>query len=130
MSKNNLIKKAKYNYIVAKWAEDNEYYDVSVSRYYYTLYEKAIYIAKQKRFYNYSSDNKNSHIIFINHFHENIEHLLNESEVAFLNEFGKLRRLRTRSDYYEQIISSKNDFNLEFKFYFNEINNIMDKLIV
>lgn len=130
MNKINLLKKSEYNSKVAKWAEEEGLFDASLSRYYYALYEKALFIAKQKKFYNHSPDIKNSHIEFINDFYKNTKHLLNDSETAFLIEFGKLRRLRNRSDYLEHIIPNKNDFILEFKIYYEKINSIMDKLIV
>lgn len=44
MGVDNLLTKARRNTEVADWAEKKAFYDVAVSRYYYSLYQKAIYI--------------------------------------------------------------------------------------
>jgi hypothetical protein len=43
-----LKEKSEQNFITGEWAEKREFYDVSISRYYYCIFQKIIYI-KEKR---------------------------------------------------------------------------------
>lgn len=128
MSAENLIQKANNNSKTAEWAEEKAYYDVSISRYYYCLYEKAIYIAIKNGFYTYARNGKDSHNIFIANFQRNIIGKLSEEEIAWLAKFGNLKDLRNEADY-KLKITDANEFNLGFKLYYNKINNIFDRLV-
>lgn len=128
MSIENLIQKANNNSKTAEWAEKNAYYDVSISRYYYCLYEKAIYIAIKNNFYSYPVNGKDSHNKFIADFQKNIFDKLSEEEIVWLVKFGNLKEIRNVADYRLKITDAK-QFNLGFKYYYQQINNIFDKLI-
>ena len=127
MSKENLIKKAEQNRETAEWAEQKAYYDVSISRYYYCLYEKAIYIAIKNGFYSYPVNGKDSHKLFIANFQKNIVNKLSPEETTWLAEFGKLKDLRINADY-KLGITDTNEFKLGFKYSYTRINTILDKL--
>jgi len=128
MCKENLLKKANENSETAEWAEQREYYDVSISRYYYCLYEKAIYIAMKNGFYSEPKNGKDSHNKFIANFQKNISNRLSDSEIAWLSSFGKLKRLRINADY-KLKVTNKEQFELGFKNYYVKINNILDRLV-
>ncbi len=129
MSVENLIQKANNNSKTAEWAENSAYYDVSISRYYYCLYEKAIYIAIKKGFYSYTLNKKDSHNIFIASFQKNVAEELSNEEIDWLANLGKLKDIRNDADY-KLAITDANHFKLGFKYYYQQINSILDKLII
>lgn len=129
MSAENLIQKANNNSKTAEWAEEKAYYDVSISRYYYCLYEKAIYIAIKKGFYSYSINGKDSHNQFIADFQKNIESKLTEKEVVWLASFGDLKTQRTLADYKLKCVN-ENEFKLGFKLKYQQINDILNRLAI
>lgn len=125
-----LMRKAQNNYEAAEWAENKDFYNTSISRYYYCLYEKAIVIAKKNGFYSLPSAANNSHNEFIKRFQENIHDKLTGQENVWLMAFGKLKELRVEADYHDKCrIVDKNSFCLAFKYYFSQINTILDKLL-
>lgn len=129
MSTENLILKAKNNSKAAEWAENKNYYDVSISRYYYCLYEKAIYIAIKKGFFTYGQNGQDSHNKFIADFQKNVEQNLSPEETAWLATLGDLKYQRNLADYKLQC-TTENQFNLGFKFKYQRIVSILDKLAV
>ncbi|KZL94192.1 hypothetical protein [Clostridium magnum] len=129
MGVENLLQKSEDNFKTASWAERNNLYDAAVSRYYYSLYEKIIYISKKKGFYTKPPSGQDSHVFTINEFTNNLLSSLPPQEVAKLSPMFKLKRLRVDADYNEDRIDNKNEFNLAFKFYFNSINEVLDKLV-
>jgi uncharacterized protein (UPF0332 family) len=129
MSINNLITKAEHNHKTGMWAEGNEFYDAAISRYYYSLYEKIIYISKKEGFYSEPPIGKDSHIYTIDEFKKNVIDKLQPKDITMLAALSKLKKCRVIADYNEKIIKSKNDFNLSFKAYYNFINDIIDKFL-
>lgn len=127
MNEENLIKKANNNCKAAEWAEEKEFFDVSISRYYYCLYEKAIYIAIKNGFFSYNVNGNVSHNKFIADFQKNIENKLSDKERAWLASFGDLRIQRNLSDY-KLGITDENHFKLGFKYKYLEINEILNRL--
>lgn len=129
MTNNNLEIKAQENYKTAEWAEQEKYYDVAVSRYYYSAYQKIICISKRKKFYKDFSGESDSHNKMIKHFSEKLNHKLDGEDIIILNNIQRLRRLRNDSDYSDKKIETENDFNLMFKFAYNNINEVLNKLL-
>lgn len=120
--------KAQQNYETGEWAENKCYYDISISRYYYCLYQKIIYISKKRGFYLEISDSKDAHINTISNFIQKLDDKLSDEEKIAITNVKNLRRQRNVADYKEKIIK-KNEFNLAFKFFFNNINSIIDRLL-
>lgn len=122
-----LLQKADKNRKTAEWAEQQRYYDVSISRYYYCLYQKATYIALKNGFFAYSQGQKDSHNQFIALFQKNMVEKLSEEEIVWIAEFGGLKQQRVNADY-KLTVCDENQFNLGFKLYFQSINKILDRL--
>lgn len=120
--------KSEENFKTAQLAEKKEYFDAAVSRYYYCAYQKILYISKKKGFYVKPKKTENSHVVIINAFVDNFDNKLEGSERVKLLKMKELRKQRNNSDY-EEIRIDANDFNLAFKFHFNGIIDIIDKLI-
>ncbi|WP_217303339.1 HEPN domain-containing protein [Clostridium sp. 001] len=125
----NLLQKSEDNFKTASWAESNNFYDAAVSRYYYSLYEKIIYISKKKGFYTEPPKGQDSHVFIINQFTNNLSSTLPSQDTAKLSSMFRLKKSRAKADYREYKINSKNEFNLVFKFFFNSINEVLDNLI-
>jgi len=125
----NFLKKSRENFDTGNWAEASGYYNAAVSRYYYCLYEKAIYIAKAKGFYKPPELDKGTHNIFIENFQKNVFDKLEPDDVTWLSKFSGLKKCRVKADYFEEsCFTDKQQFNLGFKYFFTEINRILDKL--
>jgi hypothetical protein len=123
-----LKEKACQNFETAEWAEKKRYYDVSISRYYYCIYQKIIYISKKKGFYKDSELLGNSHNITINNFIAGMYEKLTDEEKLDVSNIKSLKRIRNDADYRE-IVTEKNAFNLAFKYSFNNINKIIDRFL-
>lgn len=129
MALQNLLHKAEKNCIAGNWAEKQSLYDVAVSRYYYCLYEKTIYIQKTKSIPISGQRGTLSHESYINEIRAYLKDRLSEEETTVLAGFNTLTGIRNTADYREHSIEDKNDFNLSFKWSFNKINDILDRLI-
>lgn len=125
----NLLGKSNDNLKTAIWAEKQSFYDSAISRYYYSLYTKMIYILKKKGFYKKPPKGEDSHIYTIKLFNENLSNSLTPTDIATFSAMSKLKKARVKSEYEESKINDSNDFNLSFKFSFNCINEVLDKLI-
>lgn len=87
-----------------------------------------IYISKKRGFYLEISDSKDAHINTISNFIQKLDDKLSDEEKVAITNVKNLRRQRNVADYKEKIIK-KNEFNLAFKFFFNNINSIIDRLL-
>lgn len=125
----NLLQKAQNNMETAKLAEEHEFYDAAVSRYYYCLYEKIIYLLDKKGL-NKEGQGKNSHQKTIDRLTNNIgEFSSNNGDFALLKSMQEFRKKRNDSDYRNKIIKTKDEFELSCKSYFLKINTLLDKFI-
>lgn len=129
MGDKRLLEKADDNIKTGNFAEKNKYFDAAISRYYYAIFEKIIYISKKNGFYSRPENGKDSHNNTIINFNCNISDKLEIGDITKLTSLLKLKKLRVEADYEENRINDNNTFNLMFKFYFNEINGVLDKLI-
>ncbi|PKM89539.1 MAG: hypothetical protein CVU87_05160 [Firmicutes bacterium HGW-Firmicutes-12] len=129
MTRKNLLLKANHNKETAEWAESNSYFDAAVSRFYYSLYEKVIFISKKEGFYSEPPLGADSHVYTITQFKKGILSKLDTSEIAWIASLSKLKTCRVCSDYKEDRIDNTSDYNLIFKISYNSINQILDKLI-
>jgi uncharacterized protein (UPF0332 family) len=127
--KNNLLIKAEKNIKTGAWAEENGFFDVAVSRFYYALYQKILYILKTKYDFDDTALTEDSHNTTLNTFIRKIMVKLADDEKVWINILGKIKRCRVYADYKEDIISDKNDYNLMFKINYNNISGVVEKFI-
>lgn len=105
--KNNLLIKAEKNIKTGAWAEENGFFDVAVSRFYYALYQKILYILKTKYDFDDTALTEDSHNTTLNTFIRKIMVKLADDEKVWINILGKIKRCRVYADYKEDIISDK-----------------------
>lgn len=126
---NNLLVKAKNNITTASFAEKQKFYDVAVSRYYYSLFEKIIYISKSRGFYKEPEKGEDSHNITISAFTQNMVNSLEPEELSKCAILNRLKRMRVDADYKDIRIEELNDYSLKFKYYYNQVEEVLDKCI-
>lgn len=123
-----LLEKSEDNIKTGDFAEKNKYYDAAISRYYYAIYQKIIYISKKNGFYSKPLDG-DSHITTITTFNSKINKKLKPEDNAKLAVLLRLKQLRVKADYHESRITDNKTYNLTFKYFYNEIIGILNKLI-
>lgn len=128
MNLQNLLEKSRNNIKTVEYAEENQFYDVAISRYYYAIFQKIIYISKKKGFYSKPMQNENSHNSTITTFQENMVNVIKNEEITILASMMKLKSLRVKADYEEECIKDKNSYNLN-KCSFNMVNEVLNKYI-
>ena len=124
-------KKANMNYKTANWAESKQYYDVAISRYYYSLYQKIIYISKMCGF-GECQQITGSHFSTIKNFLDEIAKIdkVNNDDYLELENLDNLRKRRNEADYNETRTIEIRTFERTFKNSFDRINNILDNIII
>ncbi len=128
MGLDELLKKAEENFKTAEWAEKKNYLDAAVSRYYYCVYEKVIYISAKRGFYEKPISVKNKHATVVNKLIEKLDNKLTPDEKITLQNMKRLTSKRISSDYDKRKIDNLS-FGLEFKYYFNEVNDTLNKFL-
>ena len=101
--------KAKSNCEVAKWAENNNYYDVAVSRYYYYIFQHLIFYIEAKNInLNDSRFKKRTyHIKIIGAFIKYIKDTNNYETNSEIGQLYDLRDERNKSDYEKRILNDE-----------------------
>lgn len=122
-----LVDKANHNYQTAEWAEKNLKYDAAISRYYYAIYEKMLFLLMNSREYIRPTKSAGSQVSDIDQFID-IYNNLDDDDAKWIATIKIVKRARRKSDYDADITINKNTFNLT-KLSIIEINNVMDKLI-
>ncbi len=125
---NNLIIKSSQNHETGEWAEKQGYFDIAVSRYYYALFQKSLYILQKNPSYKKPSGAYNSHNKVIGDLYREIHSQLKDEEITWLSQFSNLKTYRTNADYENKMLS-KNDFNLGFKYGYNQIVGLLDRIV-
>ncbi|MCP1223884.1 hypothetical protein [Sebaldella sp. S0638] len=117
-----LNKKFQNNLETANWAESKGYYDVAVSRRYYAILQKMLYIIRRNG-YNESFEGENSHKKIKNYFSQNIK--LNKNQKWYIGHIWNIKKARNKSDYSENEIT-REDFEIEIKEISDKILNILE----
>jgi len=130
MGNEKLLEKSNQNDETGTWAEGKKYFDVAVSRYYYSVYQKMLVIAEKRNYEINTSGHKGSHVYFTSEFIRKLrdEGIVEASEFSWLNKIVMLKKLRVKSDYKNNSITNENDYKLSFKCSYNAIQKIFDKL--
>lgn len=127
---NNLKLKSDQNYEVAQIAREKEYYDVAVSRYYYSLFQMIDYILLNKKANFTVPSSGGSHRFTIDEFNRFVykklkKNKLDDEDVADLIVLDDLKRWRQQADYKDRIITREefnNDFIIKFDSCYSVIN--------
>ena len=128
MNKYNVLKlKSEQNYKIAEIARENEYYDVAVSRYYYSLFQIVDYILFNKK-NNFNPPKADSHRFTIDEFNKLIyrkfKNKLQDDEITDLLVLDDMKRWRQQADYNKDKVIKKEEFNNDFMIKFNACYNI------
>ena len=123
-----LIEKSNENLEIALCAENKEYYDVAVSRFYYSIYQKILYYLDktQMKIDENKKKDKGSHdaIIQLMTQHVNLFHKEGIESISYLR---GLKLSRKKADYDGEKI--KKIKYKEIKENYEEINNFLDILL-
>lgn len=129
---NKLLEKSKNNKEIAEYSENNKYFDVAVSRYYYSLYQKIIYIIV--KYAEFIPESKSTHVETLTFFkkfvYRNRMSEIRKKNLKFsvLTSITDLKDKRTESDYKNKIIKNKSSFDSKFGNNYRAINEFLDKL--
>ena len=121
-----LKRKAKCNYYVARYAEENKHFDAAVSRYYYYLYESILFYLHYNRLAHLID--KNNHAKTIDNFIDILKFrsVITDTEMYYLMNLKILRTKRNNADYHQTIsISDEEAFDTQFKNMFIRINQLL-----
>ena len=131
---NNLKLKSDQNYEVAQIAREKEYYDVAVSRYYYSLFQMIDYILLNKKANFTVPSSGGSHRFTIDEFTRFVykklkKNKLEDEDVADLIVLDDLKRWRQQADYKDRIIT-REEFNNDFIIKFDSCYSIIHTKIL
>lgn len=119
-----LMIKTEMNKCTAEWAAEQSYYDVAISRYYYSILQKMMYIALKNNYVH--SDTESSHMEIFNYLKYTCK--LAPEQVQVLDIFRKLKTIRIKADYRENL-QTKTDFEKDFLYKYNSVNRLLEKVI-
>lgn len=93
-----LLEKAKENEAAGDWAKEKNYYNVAVSRYYYVLIQKIIYILNKENA-NSNSYGESSHKKLIDNFIDQISQrkILGYQEIRYIQRVHSFRYDRNKA---------------------------------
>lgn len=127
-----LLEKSRNNYEIAEISEGKKYYDVAISRFYYSLYQKINFLLREKYDkFKVSKDGKGSHdnmaeqlLEYISEECPNIDFKI----IADLSHFRGLKKIRNDADYKPEMFKESR-YGDEFKKLFMLCNNAVDSLM-
>ena len=119
-----LKEKTQMNKHTAEWAVERNYFDVAISRYYYSMLQKMLYLANRKNYVCPSG--KDSHVELYNYLISNFK--LAPEQLRALSNFRKLKDIRKKADY-EELLHTKTVFEKTFLYHYNPIDNVLNKVI-
>ena len=130
----NLKIKSEHNYIIGEISQKNEYFDVAVSRYYYSLFQLINYIlfTRKNGFKIPNSEGSHTYIIteFKRYFYRKYKDKLKDEDYSDLTVLDDFKRLRKQADYDQRFITEK-EFTNDFWKKFNPCYNmVLSKLVM
>lgn len=127
-----LLAKSRNNYEIAEMSEDKKYYDVAISRFYYSLYQKINFLLREKYGkFKVQKDGKGSHD---NTAEQLLEYISEECPdldlkiIADLSHFRGLKKIRNDADYKPEMFKEPR-YSDEFKKLFMLCNDAVDSLM-
>ncbi len=124
-----MLAKSQRNKEVADWAENRKYYDVAISRYYYCIFQKIIFLSLKYDFYQAPPKGEDTHNYTLNNFRKNMHTKLAPEEITWIEYIKKIKENRVTADYFPDRLENTNEYNLVIKSPFNSINEILDKYV-
>lgn len=129
-----LLDKSENNVKIAKIAEREKCYEVAVSRYYYSIYQKVTYILKKYTLFTGPEDNEKSPHVYTDETFK--EYVLTQGmrkglaydDLVDLSTLGKIKRLRIKADYSDETINDT-EFEDEFKVVYNSFSEKLKILL-
>lgn len=114
----NLKTKSQQNYEIAQTAEQSKYFDVAVSRYYYSLFQLVNYVLLSKSKFNlptYKKDSHNNTFIELRRFaNKKYRNILKNDDFKHLTEIDDLKRWRKNADYNVHRLMTDQEFSDQF----------------
>lgn len=128
MIQKSLLDKAVQNIETARFAEEKKYYSTAVSRYYYGLYQRIIFLLNEE---DYIKNNtvRMKHVDIIDEFVDNYCEKLAPEQRRTLASLRKLRRLRNEADYDNKCYNDNREFEKIFKRKYNMVDGIVIRVI-
>ena len=128
MSVENFILNSESNKEIALYARNERKFNVSVSRYYYSLLQSVKYVVLKTDPRYITPDGKGSHDHLFYKFREIATCELTKAERGCLSKFQDIKELRKRADYDPEIIGSE-VFYSEFLDKYKPLKNAVDKAV-
>ncbi|MBP2027440.1 hypothetical protein J2Z35_001234 [Acetoanaerobium pronyense] len=125
------LKKATQNKECVKWAENKQYYDLAVSRYYYSVYQTVLFLLDK---FGISGDNNEKKTHYDTHNklmkHVTTQNLLqhNYAGLQSLAKIPYLKKKRNNGDYSSIYIGEK-AYKDDLKHKYEEVLEILDYLV-
>lgn len=123
-----LTVKSNENKIVAEWAEGKKYYHVSVSRFYYSLYQKLLHINIVKKLGVKKKYGGYSHYDFVTDCMTALSGRMTDEEIAWISQMRDLRKIRDDAEYSDKEFENK-FYNLGFKYPYMNIDNVLNRFL-
>lgn len=126
----NLLIKSNQNMECARWAEGRDYYDIALSRFYYSIFQKVIYILDNNG--RYKQKEQHTHYETIDHL---VSYILENSYfngqfelVKHVSDIKSLKKKRNVADY-ENMRISKNSYQNDLKSKCELAMSVLDSII-
>lgn len=129
-----LLDKAERNYEIAEIAKEKGYNDVTVSRYYYALFQNMNFVILHNNKDFKPPEREDSHINTQMEFekivNKNYSKLLRDKPGKYMPTFTNLKRLRRKADYTQKFITPEElkDFSVQYAPFYEFIQKIIKSI--
>lgn len=128
-----MISKSNENKRAGEWAESESLYHIALSRYYYALYQKMIYIDEINGLgitSNLPNNGNISHKTFIQFFRQECHNKgVSGQQIYDLDKLTRLRVLRNKEEYKSKRFINNNNYLNKVKTPYIKINTVLDDII-
>ena len=128
-----LLTKSNQNHKTAEYAQENKFYDIAVSRYYYCLFQLIDFILYNKKENYFIPEHVPPHNYTIEQFnalmYRKFRKALSDEEIADVVVLENLKKWRQIADYKNKMIS-ESEFNNDFMKKFSPCYTIINEKIL
>src|SRR5690606_15383534 len=110
------------------WAEQRGFYDVAASRYYYALFQKALWFLRQLPGFKEPAGEGSSHVKLIQAFSQEVYAQLKDEEILWIAQFHALRKCRRTADYGHMMLTEL-EFKQGFKYKYDRVAAVVERVI-